>query len=433
MRFYRLACRLSTWVLGVFLALLVVAACRQPLPAETTATPVALDRPVSGPDLTPPATAIARASLGQRPLTIWAPAALAGGTQAGVEQIIATAIDDFAQHYAGQTVELVLKADEGQASLLNYVRSAQRVAPAILPDLLLLDARQIWQVAELGLAQPLTPTQLAERDGFYPFAWDAVRIHDRYYGVPYFAAPVHLVYNPQMVATAPTTWPEVIASGQQFAFAGGGSGGYADDWLLLQYLNAGGELGRGNTVRLEALARLFAALDQGRTAGTLPPEVLTYSSDKALWTALVAGNVAMVNVPANVYLSERAAGDPFAVAPVPGIDSEGQTIAEVYAFIILTDDNERRTRALALIDYLLAPEVQGAWAYAVNWLPARSEAFKVWPANDEYMLFAQQLLKEAISLPGERSLADLARRLQQATASVMSGELTPDAAVATFE
>lgn len=415
------------------MALFVITACRQPAPAEATATPVTLAQPVSGPALTPAATAIPRANLVQRPLTVWMPALLAGEARPGAEQIIAAAVDDFTLRFAGQTVELVVKADEGQASLLNYLRSTQRVAPTILPDLLLLDAKQIWQVIELGLAQPLTPTQLTQRDGFYPFAWDAVSIHDRYYGVPYFAAPVHLAYNVQLVETAPTIWSEVVASGHRFAFAGAGSSGYADEWVLLQYLNAGGELGRGSSVRPEALARLFSTLDQGRSTGTIPPEAMTYASANAVWAALAAGHVEMASVPANVYLGERAAGAPFAVAPVPGINGEGRTIADVYAFIILTDDGERRTRALALIDHLLAPEVHGAWAYAVDWLPVRPEALTSWLANDEYTLFIQPLLEEAIALPGERSFADLSRRLQQVTTSVMNGEMTPEAAVTAFE
>jgi multiple sugar transport system substrate-binding protein len=432
MLFQLFACQRSPRVLGSLLLLFILAACGQTLPAEATATPALVVQPVSGPTSTL-AAPVNRASLAQRPLTVWVPASLSGEVRPGVDSIIASATDAFATRYPNQGVEFVVKAEEGQASLLNYLRNAQRVAPTVLPDLLLLDAQQIWQVAELGLAQPLTPTELIEREGFYPFAWDAVSIHDRYYGIPYFVTPLHLVYDSRAVENPPANWTELVGSGERFAFAGAGSGGYADEWLVQQYISAGGEIGRGTTVNPEALALLFTTIDRGRTGGTIPPEVMTYSSDSAIWSALATGNVELASLPATVYLHERGAGFPFAAAPLPGINGAVRPIALVYAFVVLTDDHERRTQALALIDHLLAPEVQGRWAQSVDWLPARSEAFQVWAPMDGYTQFLQQLLADAMALPGDRSFADFSRRLQQVTSAVMSGELTPEAAASAFE
>jgi ABC-type glycerol-3-phosphate transport system substrate-binding protein len=420
------------WLSGLFVLVLIVAACGQAAPAEPTATPAPVAQPVSGPASTP-AAPNNRASLAQRPLTVWLPASLSGLAQPGVNQVIVAATDAFAARYPNQTVEFVVKADEGQASLLNYLRNAQRVAPTILPDLLLVDAQQIWQVVELGLAQPLTLTEITEPESFYPFAWDAVRIYDRYYGIPYFAAPIHLVYNSQAVERAPVTWSEVIEAGNRFAFAGAGSGGYADEWLVQQYLSAGGEIGRGTTVDPEALALLLTTINQARTRGTIPPEVMTYSSDNAVWSALAAGSVELASVPATVYLNERRVGAQFAAARLPAIQEEVSPIVAVYAFVILAEDSERRSQALALIDYLLVPEAQGRWAQSVNWLPARPEAFQMWGPADGYTQFLQQLLAEAMALPGERSFADFSKRLQQLTNAVMSGELTVEAAVSAFE
>lgn len=419
-------------VIGFFFLLLILTACGQATLAQATATPDGMFQPVSVPTSTP-APPSNRMSLAQRPLTVWMPSSLSGAARPEVDQFIASATDAFARRYPNQTVEWVVKAEEGQASLLNYLRNAQRVAPTIVPDLLLLDAQQIWQVAELGLAQPLTVTGLTEREGFYPFAWDAVTIHDYYYGIPYFATPLHLVYNSQVLEYPPTTWSELVASGGQFAFAGAGSGGYADEWLLLQYTSAGGEIGHGTTVNPEALALLFAAIAQGRTSGTIPPEVMTYSSDSAMWSALVAGQVDLASVAATIYLHERGVGSPFAVAPMPGIQGEVAPIASVYAFVVLADDSERQTQALALVDSLLAPDVHGRWAQAVDWLPVRPAALQSWVAKDAYIQFLQQLLEEATALPGDRSFADFSRRLQQVTSAVISGEMTPEAAAAAFE
>jgi ABC-type glycerol-3-phosphate transport system substrate-binding protein len=434
MLFNRSVHRRSPWVMGSFLLLFVLTACGQAAPVQLTVTPHEVPQPTSTPTISPPSPN-SQASLAQRPLTVWIPSSLSGIARPRVESVIALATDTFSHRYPNQPVEWVVKAEGGQASLLNYLRNAQRVAPTILPDLLLLDAQQIWQVAELGLAQPVTVTELNEREDFYPFAWDAVMMHDRYYGIPYFTAPLHLVYNSQMVEEPPSTWSELVESGKRFAFAGAGSGGLADEWLLHQYLSAGGEIGRGMTVNPEAIALLAAAIEQGRTAGTIPSEVMIYSSDSAVWSALVAGNVELASIPATIYLHERGAGAgaPVAAAPLPILHGEVPTVAIVYAFIVLAEDSERRTQALALVDLLLAPEVHGGWAQEVDWLPVRPAALQARVGQDGYLQFLQQLLEEATALPVDRAFADFSRRLQQVISAVMSSEMTPEAAAAAFE
>jgi hypothetical protein len=100
---------------------------------------------------------------------------------------------------------------------------------------------------------------------------------------------------------------------------------------------------------------------------------------------------------------------------------------------VLTGDANRRTLALALIDQLLAPEIQGAWSRAAAWAPTRPDAFTAWPADDSYVPFLQSQLATARALPREPSFGELTKQLQTAANGVLTGALTPEAALAAIK
>jgi ABC-type glycerol-3-phosphate transport system substrate-binding protein len=410
------------------LVYLLLTGCQETTPTPAPPTPTAVLSAAIG--VTPTLTAALNdVSAAHRPLTVWLPASFVPTPESPAAQVLEQAIDQFTADYPELPVEILPKADEGPASLLNYLRSGQQVAPAILPDLILLETQQLWQVAELGLVQPLTLTQLAFQD-FYPFARESVAINERSYGAPYFADLIHLVYHPETVSKPPTTWAELVALDKSFAFPGGGRGGVADDWLILQYLESRTQSAGEAGVDREALSTLLNRLAAGRSSGLLPAQVATFSTPSAVWSAFSVGTVDLASVPAHLYLSQRQSDSAVAFAPLPTDAAQPQSLGRVYAFAVLTGDANRRTLALALIDQLLAPETQGAWSQAAAWAPTRPEAFTAWPETDEYVPFLQSLLAEARAFPREPAFGEMINQLQTAAHGVLTGSFTPEAALA---
>lgn len=380
-------------------------------------------------------TAVALATevaLDVRPLTVWAQASLLPPADSEAMQILSAALETFAAQESDLIVEFVPKSDRGQASLLNYLRSAQRVAPAVLPDLILLDAQQLWQVAELGLIQPVTLTELVTAEGYYPFTLDAVTINENLYGFPYFADVLQLVYNPEVVSSPPATWAELLASNERFVFQGGGQNGLVDDWVVLHYLAVGGETTLEGSVNTTALATLFTDLAQGQSAGVLPPDLITFASSNAIWSALSAETATLASLPASQYLSQLTPESPYRAGSLPRPNDSPRTIARVYAFAILTNDEGRRSQALALLDHLFDPELHSELTLTMHWLPTRPVVLENWPNTLTFKGVVRSQLEGAVAFPSDRSFTDFARQLQQMLTRVLNGEITPERAATEF-
>jgi multiple sugar transport system substrate-binding protein len=417
----------------IIIALALLSACWRSDRITATPTTVATVQPVIAVPPIAPTPSNAPGVVEHRPLTVWIPASFAPGIDATTESDVVAAIEAFSAQSPDAPVEVILKAEDGEASILNYLRTGQQVAPSILPDLLLVDARQLWQIVELRLAQPLTTTQLTHRSDFYPFVWDAVTLDGQLYGVPYFAAPLVLVYNTTKLTTAPATWADLVDSSARFAFPGAGYNGYADDWLLLQYLNAGGNWDSTGAINANAVLKLFQAIEQARASGALSPVTMTYASPSAVWSALMADDAQMGSLPAYIYLGQRSTANPFSVAPLPQLNGSHKTLANVYTFVVLTEEADRKAQALALVDTLLEPKVHSAWARLANWLPTQSAALDAWPTDDAVLAQLRALLEKAVALPGDPSFSESSKRLQLLLNGVMNGELSAEEAAHAYQ
>jgi ABC-type glycerol-3-phosphate transport system substrate-binding protein len=417
---------------GVLFVLLSISCQQSDLPAGTNALP-ALELTIANQTPTPTSVAASAESSQDRPLTVWLPARFMPAPASTEEASFSEALQQFEQQYPALPVEVYARADEGQAGLLNYLRSAQRVAPAILPDVVLLDTQQLWRATELGLIKPLLNGEFSQPDTFYPFALDAVKVNGELHGFPYFADAIHLVYKRTSIATPPVTWEEMLATGQRFLFPGAGHGGLSDEWLLLQYVSAGGtELGETSVANREALGLLFTFLAESRAQDVVPPQTLTLSEPTAVWSTLAIGEGEMASLSAHTFRSLAVSTEEFGFAPLPGRQGAEQTVAQVWAFAILTDDTQRRSLATALIHGLLAPTVQGRWSFSAYWLPTQPAAMQEWNTADPYSQFIDQQLHAAIALPGSPAFAEFAKQLQQTQSAILNGEMTPEQAVAEF-
>jgi ABC-type glycerol-3-phosphate transport system substrate-binding protein len=416
-----------TWVL----LLVACAGRRSPTPTPSPAPP----SPAPAAEQSAPAPNGAPSL--NRQLVIWLPASSTLSTEPSAYDAAVGVLEDvfhqYEQSHPGVRVDAQVKAETGAAGLASFLRIAQQVAPSILPDLVLINTQQLWPLTDLGLVQPLSAAEssLIEPDALsdlYPFAVEAVTYRDQRIGIPYAADVVHGVYPVEERVDSdlavPVTWTELLAAPQTFLFPGGNGEGFQPDHTLLQYAGAGGELNEDGLISSpEAVRDYLEFLAAGREQRLISEDSAHLGTFDAVWENFTNDPTGLASIQATNFLGNDGAG--LAFVQVPTQSGELLTVAETWAFALLTQDEVQRQLALELVGLLLEPEVQGAWNRYSSRLPSRRTALAGWPQPETYRTFLDQQLTNALAIPNGRAFADFARRLQGAQAAVLRGELTP--------
>ncbi|MBP7961619.1 MAG: extracellular solute-binding protein [Caldilineaceae bacterium] len=381
-------------------------------------------------------------SQGETNLVVWLPDFYSlDPSQPGGETLYTVRVL-FEQTYPGVFLDLFNKAESGQAGLLNFLRAAQRVAPSVLPDAVILNTQDLWQAVDAGLVQPVDPAALDGIDDFYPFALDAATYNDILYGVPLSADLQHLVYArdyllPQTgepLAAPPLAWSQVISDGAPFIFTAGVREPARNLSLLLQYVGAGGSLSEDGTLTdAAALVDLFTFLAEARQSGAIPDRILGLLSEETTWGAFADGDAGLAAVNAHYYLSQREVLDQVGYGPVPTQDGTPSTVAQTWAIAILTPDPDRQALVVEFIQDLLEAEVLGPWNQSANRLPVRHSALQAWTGADPYYQFLDDQANLAVAIPNGKAFTDLAGQMQQAAQDVLAGNLSPQDALLTVQ
>lgn len=359
----------------------------------------------------------------ERQLVVWLPPFGAPLDDDRAGAVLAAAFRQFERNHAGVNIDIHIKAERGPASLLTYLRSAQQVAPSILPDLVLINTQDLWQVADLGLVPPLATHEI-RRDGFYAFAPAAVTYRDQVLGIPYAVDIPLAAYDPARLPNAPRTWDDLLAGDAWLIFPTGGENDAALV-TLLQYVGAGGQLADDGALSdPAALTAFFEFVAAAQETGLIPPDVVDLATFDAVWRAYQTARPDIVSLAVAGY--RQAAGA--AYVPVPTRHGNSAAVAATWAFAILTPEDDHRRLALALVDELLTVDVQGNWSRQALRLPSRPDALAAWPADGATANLDRQLTA-AVALPNGRAFADFVKDMQTAQTELLRGRLDVAAAV----
>lgn len=365
-----------------------------------------------------------------RQLVVWLPDFAGYAEEGGAGEVLTSAFRQFEQRHPDVRVDVQVKAASGQADIFSYLGSAQRVAPAILPDLVLMESEELWHLADLGLLPFMERAPMELAPDSYPFAIDSVRYNGEWYGVPYAADLMHLAGFWTQDQIAPSTWDELLASSESYLFAAAGGDAYENGAVLLQYVGAGGQLlENGSTSSEEALQAVFEFLVTGSSSGVIPAGVADLATLEGVWSALVAQGEGSGNISAVRYLASRESIPELGYGQVPTRNGLPTALGSTWSFVVLAESQEQRELAFDLIDTLLDPAVQGAWSQYVHHLPTQRSSLAAWSNPNPYTDFLNRQLEVAVALPNGRAFADFAARLIDAQLGVLRGEITPQEAV----
>ncbi len=210
----------------------------------------------------------------------------------------------------------------------------------------------------LAALQP-SPAALQRTPGF---TWEAVSVGNRIYGYPLSTEVVSLIYNRDLIASAPRTWREVVELDRRLRQQGkraitwdyanlyfswpviAGSGGYSvrkrDGLYDL------GDLGIGNPGAVAGFEQLRQLLE----LGVLAPE----DSYDSMMKAFKAGELAMMVNGPWVWNELRTAGMRIGIDDIPGIDADrrGKPFVGIIAAAVNAHSPNQAQAQRFLEDYL---------------------------------------------------------------------------------
>jgi ABC-type glycerol-3-phosphate transport system substrate-binding protein len=405
-----------------------------PPPTPTSISPTAVLIPTSEPQ--PTITT----------LRLWLPEELNPYSDSPEAEILLQQLAEFNQSHDDLQVEVFVKKIHGRGGMIDYLRTARDAAPSILPDLVVVGTDDLATMATSDYIQPLDDllpsTQAADR---FPFAVEMGTVKNQEgdetatMGFVIGADMQHLTYRRTPSSSPPISWTQVITPPVSFIFPAGGSNLQVNDATLIQYMAAGGKVtdAGGNPFLDErTLLKILTFYDDCVGTGAISPTViLNITTAEQSWEQFKAGEGDMAVVQASLYWPEvlaSAPDGPFIAGSVPTRDGFPFTIArEAWAIAMVADDPDRQTLAMALLEWLTAPENSAEWTQASGYLPSTRSALRMWDIPQAEQVALRDLLDAAVPAPSQEVMSKVGLVMQVAVESVLMSEASPQEAART--
>ncbi len=318
--------------------------------------------------------------------------------------VLLAQISEFDINRADISITVEQKPVNGEGGILSYLRAGQKVAPAILPDLIAIPSDQLTMAAEDGLIFPLDGlVNNAALEDLYPAAQVMAYSEGQLVGFPFaFTNLPHLAYNNSIITdTIPLTWGELISDTTHPMILP--AAGHEGAKLLLQlYLAAGGtlinEAGRP-ALQVAPLTVALEQISQGRGSGFILSQSSNTTSLADSWQLFQTVTAVHTLTSSDQFLHERSDSLPVGFTPIPGLSAPLVPLVDGWAWAISTAEQTHRPMAVELMMALISPQNLGNWSLQHHTLPTSRAAFDQWPEDDAYVRFIRQELELAQFTP----------------------------------
>ncbi len=414
--------------LMIVLLLILIAGCR---PAPTPATTPSLSPSPPPPTPAPPPSP--EADDAPLHLRLWVSDAILPAEATEAEAPLLAQIAAFDSRQEHIEIEVLVKKNAGTGGLLDLLETASQAAPAVLPDLVLMDESAMREAAAEKLLQPLPAESLPPSS--YETAVAASRIESETFGLPYLVAIEGLALRPTPALTLPEGtlyWHDVISEALPLLFPAAPPDDLADDFLLRLYLEAGGSLQdeAGNlTLDRDALEQSYGFIAEAVQAGLIDPQtVLALPDAQSCWTTFREEERWRLTVlpAADYWLASPQEAVPVE-ALLPTTTTKPLQIGHYWLWALVTTDERRQEAALTLLDWLLTPPNLSDVSEAVHLFPTTGEALALWPLPPAEFTFVSRLVTAAAPPPPQPVEGNVRKALQSGLTLLLNHpqEVTP--------
>ena len=426
-------------LLVICLLLGLISGCGGESPAATeiameTALPVSSPTPLVSSQITsvPAATAVSDSAS----LTIWWPDEF---YPTDVD-ILDAQIRDFALNQGDDfDIELRRKPTLGDGGIMSTLASANAAAPGALPDLTLMQRRDLISAAQAGLINPMDEVI---RIGLDDNIYDTVSLQGVFeggvYGLPYavdvtvLAMDAGLSLDPQSI-----TFEAMLMIDGQWAFPAGRLSGVSRT-VYLQYLSISDnpfDVGEGGTVSLDptALQTLFEFYEMSREAGTITTEAAEYASLNDYTLSLITGDLAAGVITFSEYLPLSADNDDLRIGSVPVATGDATGYLDGWMWVMISDSPQTQAAIADFLEWVMLPERQQDLTAATNTLPSRRDVLLDIDTNRFDTELLDQIISNGVSPLTDITITTAMRSVQSAVASIIIGDADADAALESLQ
>ena len=397
--------RALRFLVGV--VLLLGGGCSSLAPLLSTPTPVPVSHPVSTPQSV--ATQTALPATEARILRVWLPPQFDPNGETESANLLKQRLIGFESQHPGLEIEVRIKAEDGEAGLLNSLSITSIAAHTALPDLIALPRPALEAAALKGLLHPIDGLSTALQDpDWYGYARQMGHIQNIGYGLPFAGDALALVYQPDIDAL--NNWNDIFVAKKTLVFPASDPQGLVG---LCLYVSAGGEILDTTglpTLDQNELIRVLTWVENGVSSGVLSPSLTNVITDAQALETFRSGDADIAitwafNIPVESSL-----------VPLPGLSDSNYSFATGWVWALAGSNAENQQMAIELAEYLVADDFIGDWTQDAGYLPTRPSG-----AVDRDSATVA-IVESAQAIPSNDVLLVLGPLMQEALTRVLNGE-----------
>jgi multiple sugar transport system substrate-binding protein len=362
-------------------------------------------------------------------LVIWLPPEFDPNSGSPAAGLLKARLKAFADQNPGIQVEVRVKALTGQSGLLDSLLAASAAAPRALPDLIALPRPDLEAAALKGLLTPLDGLSKAMDDpDWFTFSRQLATISSSYFGMPFAADALLLLYRPSHVSGITPSWTTILHQSSALAFPA------ADPQSLVTlafYLGEGGAVedkqGRP-TLSAEQLTQVLKTYSTGNKQGVFPYWLSQVETDDQSWQAYRDQKSQLVISWVTRYLSEKSTD--IAATPLPSSKNGGLTLATGWLWALSNPRSTHKAESAKLAEFLVQSDFLAKWTEAAGYLPTRPTALAGWK-NQEKQALLSPVAMSGQALPDVDVLAGVGPALEEATLQMIKNQGDPSQAADT--
>lgn len=407
----------------------------QPTPTiPTTLTVTTSPRPTPRPPNTPTSEVT---DLEAITLTFWTVEAISPSAEDDRGDFIAQNIRTFERNHDRTQVEVIIKKPTGKGGVLDFMRSARKVAPAVLPDVAIINATDLEQATIDNLLVPLggrLDRSLVQ--DLLPAARKMGTVQEKLMGIPLGLEMQHLIYSTERFTNTPLLWSDILTDEVNYVFPAKGNNGLVNSATLSQYFSAGGTLLDNQglpKIDEPALRLVLEFYEQALAQGVITSSVLEIATPEEIWPSYLEAETNIAHINVQQYLTNRTLLENTDFAPilVPQETNTSIAITRGWVMVLITTDPNRQDMALSFMEWFLSTSNNAEWNRINQQIPTRDSAYQQIAGEAIYWQFLADQLNSARPQPRFSGYDRLGRIMQQAVQDVISGEASAEEATAT--